>query len=324
MNIEAVNRCSVCRCYLDVDDLFCANCGTENPVHHQGRDAKVPTEKVISFDCQGCGASMRYDAEVRALRCPFCGSTHVVRQPPRAHVTPQLAVPSRIDRRRAEQILRQWLNTGFWRPSDASTSSTIAEMRGVYVPFWTFGARTTTRWTADASPPPAGYRGVWHPVSGRFESRYDSVLIPGSSALTMAETRAIGPFDLEAAVPIAQCEMRDWIVETLKRSRKAVRPLVRAEILRLEAGRAASQLPGRHRNLRVNVRIEDLFGTPILLPVWVLAYRYRGKVHRVLINAQTGKISGVAPFSHKKLLVILLVVVVVIVLALLALVAGNS
>ena len=28
MNLET--RCSVCRTYLDAEDLFCSNCGTEN------------------------------------------------------------------------------------------------------------------------------------------------------------------------------------------------------------------------------------------------------------------------------------------------------
>ncbi|RMF38139.1 MAG: hypothetical protein D6753_16200 [Planctomycetota bacterium] len=323
MNIESVNRCNVCRCYLDVDDLFCANCGTENPLHSSQQDTPPAAERVISFDCQGCGASMRYDAEAQALRCPFCGSTRIVQQPPRAHIAPQWAAPARVDRHHAEQILREWLKTGFWRPSDAATSSTIAEMRGVYVPFWNFRARTDTKWTADASPPPAGCRGNWYPVSGRFQSTYESVLIPGSSALTLAEGQAIGPFQLANLVPIDQCDMRGWIVETLKRPRKAVRPIVRAEIERLEAQRAASRLPGRHRNLHVNVRIEELFGTPVLLPVWILAYRYRGQVRRVLINAQTGKISGIAPFSYKKLAMVILVVLAVII-GLLALVAMNS
>lgn len=48
----------------------------------------------------------------------------------------------------------------------------------------------------------------------------------------------------------------------------------------------------------------------MLLPVWILAYRYKKEVHRVLINGQTGKIAGTSPFSYAKLSVLVMIVLV--------------
>jgi hypothetical protein len=53
--------------------------------------------------------------------------------------------------------------------------------------------------------------------------------------------------------------------------------------------------------MKVNVRVEGLSGQPALLPVWILAYRYRDRVFRFLINGQNGRCTGTAPTSYKKI-----------------------
>jgi hypothetical protein len=50
---------------------------------------------------------------------------------------------------------------------------------------------------------------------------------------------------------------------------------------------------------------------PVLLPVWVMAFRYKRKLYRVVINGQTGKLTGTAPFAYGKLATIIGIVLVV-------------
>ncbi|GIW99615.1 MAG: hypothetical protein KatS3mg111_2948 [Pirellulaceae bacterium] len=313
MDIDVASRCTVCRCYVDHEDLFCANCGAE----HETTAPPPPSQMVVSFTCQSCGASMRYDAAARALRCPFCGSTRVQEQPPHREVVAERMVAPRIGRAKAEQILRAWLRKGFWRPSDAEAASRIAEMTGVFVPFWVFSVETSTRWTADVSPPPPGRHGTWRPVYGKFASRYEQVLVPASSVLTVAETEAIAPFELDESPVEPEPVPRGWVVESFKLSRKAVRPVARGVIEQLELAQAVAQCGGRrHRHVHVNVQLEGLVGRPALIPIWILVYHYRKRPHRVLINGQTGKIHGQAPFAVVKLAVLILVAVIVLVVLL--------
>ena len=68
------------------------------------------------------------------------------------------------------------------------------------------------------------------------------------------------------------------------------------------SGRPASKyVPGNCRNLKVNVRVEGLTGEPVLLPVWIMAYRYKDQVYRFLVNGQTGQCTGTAPTSYRKI-----------------------
>jgi hypothetical protein len=74
---------------------------------------------------------------------------------------------------------------------------------------------------------------------------------------------------------------------------------------------------GKCRNLKVNVRITDLASRPMLLPVWIMAYRYRDHVFRFLANGQTGQSSGQAPISFRKIGVAIAIAILLIALVLL-------
>ncbi len=113
-------RCRVCRSFLDPEDLFCSNCGTENL---QGRDADgvgigdtstlQTIASVMSFQCDQCGASMSYDASAQQLRCPFCGSESLTSRPTARTIRPKSVVPFRVQSRDVEGLIRKWLSEGF-------------------------------------------------------------------------------------------------------------------------------------------------------------------------------------------------------------------
>ena len=48
----------------------------------------------------------------------------------------------------------------------------------------------------------------------------------------------------------------------------------------------------------------------ILLPVWMAAYRYRGKSFRFVVNAQTGEVQGERPWSAWKIAFAVLLVLI--------------
>ena len=60
-------------------------------------------------------------------------------------------------------------------------------------------------------------------------------------------------------------------------------------------------VPGTARNVHVNVQITDMAGEPVLLPVWIMAYRFRDQLYRFLVNGQTGRATGQAPLSMAKI-----------------------
>ena len=60
---------------------------------------------------------MSYDASAQALRCPFCGSEQLDKQPDAKEIAPDGVVPFVVTRDQAVAKMRQWLGQGFWRPA---------------------------------------------------------------------------------------------------------------------------------------------------------------------------------------------------------------
>lgn len=254
---------------------------------------------------------MSYDASAQSLRCPFCCSVLLSRKQDTRVLKPEGLIPFAVNHKAAEELTRSWMHEGFWRPSDIRQQAMLESMVAVYVPYWVFSAQTQTHWTADSSSVPWGARGNWCPVSGNHSSDYKGLLVGASAALTSSETAAISPFDLRKTVTPESIDLTNWRVEEFQMPRRLARPLATGSLQELERQACRPYVPGDCRNLQVNVRILNMQSYPILLPVWVMAFRYKRKLYRVVINGQTGKLTGTAPFAYGKLATIIGIVLAV-------------
>ncbi len=325
---DLLAKCEVCGSLIDEEDLFCANCGTEAPKGEQRDAAREDTARktTCNFQCSGCGASMSYDAKAQALRCPFCGSEDMQKKQDEKTLAPRRVVPFQTDRNQAESIMREWLGRGFWRPGNLAAQAAIVEMAPVYVPYWVFQAKTHSFWTADTSDTPSGARGDWCPLSGEHREEYSGLLIGASGALTAGETASIHPFDLSQGVPPDEVDLDNVTVERFNLQRKYARPIARQAIdNRVTQTVDRHYVPGKSRNIHANVRVESMSSEPMLLPVWIMAYRYQDKLYRFLVNGQTGKAAGQAPTSLAKMFLVGagVCIAVLLVLMLLAALAGS-
>lgn len=322
---DLLDKCEICGALLDEEDLFCGNCGAEAPERDEQAPVQHTAQATHSFQCKNCGASMSYSATAGSLQCPFCGSVELLEKPPQRVLAPERVVPLAINREQANQLLRRWLGKGFWRPGDLAERAKVVAMTPVYVPYWVFSADTHTYWTADTNRTPPGSRSNWYPISGEHRGRHEGLLIGASSVLTAKETYDLCPFDLAYAVPPEQVDLQSITVEQFTVPRKYARPLARQGLESLERDACIARYIGPgNRNVKVNVRIENLRSEPVLLPVWIMAYHYGEGTFRFLINGQTGKVTGRAPVSKTKIaMAVVIAIAVVLILMLIAAVGGR-
>ena len=298
---DLVEKCAVCLALLDEEDMFCGNCGREAPQRKERTDSVHTQTSTHNFECRGCGASMSYDASAQTLRCPFCGSTKLEEQRDVKVLAPDWIVPFEVSHEQAVGTMRKFLGNGFWRPSDLAEKAVIENMTGVYVPYWVFSARTRTYWCADTNQTPRSARSDWYPISGDHQGAYSGVLIGASSTLAPGETTVLRPFDLSRAKQLSEVDTENVTVEQFRVQRKYARPLAREAFEEMERAACNQYVPGRSRNVHVNVRLEGLSSSRVLLPIWIMAYRYQDRVYRFLVNGQTGRSTGQAPVSYAKL-----------------------
>ena len=244
---------------------------------------------------------MSYDASAQNLRCPFCGSERLHAENDAKVLAPEAIVPFATNRDQAQAALTRFMGSSFWRPGDLAQASRLTKLTQVYVPYWIFSATAHTHWTADTSQVPAGARASWYPISGDHTQHYENVLVGASGALTPAETNALCPFDLAHAVPPEEVDLSNIVYEPFLVQRKYARPQAIAGFEQMELTACRALVPGSARNVHVAVVLEGLFSRPVLLPVWIMAYQYRDRAYRFLVNGQTGRHTGEAPFSYTKL-----------------------
>ena len=53
----------------------------------------------------------------------------------------------------------------------------------------------------------------------------------------------------------------------------------------------------RQRIHDVDTQVSDVTFKHILLPVWLAAYKYRGRTFRFVVNGRTGRVQGERPYS---------------------------
>jgi predicted RNA-binding Zn-ribbon protein involved in translation (DUF1610 family) len=362
--------CPQCGAELDFDAdqgvLACSYCGhtstvpmTEQAIKEHSLDTALQAmvdapqemgygENKRSIKCQSCGAVNTVDATVISTECAFCGSNQVVPQEQVAQVVkPESLLPFQVDQAKAMGLFQAWLGRGFFRPNPvkAIAKDARAKIQGVYLPFWTFDAYTSSWWTAEAgyyymvsetywTTDEAGKRVQrtrqvqkvrWEPASGSLALPFDDVLVPASQSVERAMVQRIYPFDTKALVPYEPGFLSGWGAEAytvdLREAWATGQEIIQNQV---EAA-CAQRVPGdTHRNLQVRTAFSNMTYKHVLFPVWISSYTYREKVYHFLVNGQTGEVQGQAPVSWIKVTLVILVIVAIIVVIFVLLSQGNT
>lgn len=276
----------------------------------------------VSITCGSCGASVEFADNVTSASCPFCGTPQVASKSSVKAIAPQGILPFAITTDAAKSVYAKWLKGLWWAPNDLVRRATMDGcVQGVYLPFYTYDARSDTRYT--------GQRGEdywdterytvmvngrsqtrtrtvrktrWYPAQGRVGCRFDDVLVIAAGSLPIKRLATLEPWDLKALVPYRDEFVSGFRSETyavsladgFKIADVLMQPTIDAAIRRDIGGDRQSISSKR-------TEYDDVTFKHVLLPVWVSAYRYRGKLYQILINARTGELSGDRPYSWVKI-----------------------
>ncbi|MBI3097352.1 MAG: hypothetical protein HYY93_03770 [Planctomycetes bacterium] len=305
-------KCEACAELLDVEDVFCPNCGREAPMRAEEKNTPASSD-VHSFECRQCGATTAFDAAAQGLKCAFCGSVSIeALGQGKWSLPPSGLLPFKIDAGHAQGAFRTWLGQGFWRPGDLASMSSVNQIRQLFLPVWCFSGDTHTYWCADSNRTPPGARADWCPKSGEHSGAYEGLLVPATASLSDGELEAIGDFSFAELQPYAPAAVKEIAVEPPSVSRKRARRSAQKTFEALEASACERLVPGSARNVHVNVMVTKTVSTLILAPIWIFAYTYKGKVFRFVMNGQTGQSTGQAPTSGTKVAIAIAIVIAVI------------
>ena len=342
--------CTNCGAALAYDPasgrLRCATCGTANEIAREGevtehsfaafleggRGLAKLSEAALEVTCSACGATVEFEPPQVAGECPFC-ATRIVMQPKAADplIAPGAVLPFGIDQRRSNELIRAWISGLWFAPSALQALATLDRVKGVYLPHWTFDAQTRTsyfgergdRYTETEYVRDAQGRTVarqvqkvrWSSKSGAVSNAFDDLTIPATRAVNSERLAALTPWDFERLVPYQPAYLAGFqaqryqvsLPDAFTLAKQDMEPSIRATIRRDVGG-------DEQRIHSMNTRYYEVAFKHVLLPVWLGAYRFEGRVFQVCVNARTGEVQGERPYSWIKISLAVLVVILVIVI----------
>ncbi|MCX7645919.1 MAG: primosomal protein N' (replication factor Y) - superfamily II helicase, partial [Rhodobacteraceae bacterium] len=335
-------------------DLACDHCGRHEALGQThpgerireidiraGLDSGLPDSDIELARwsrCPNCGAQVEFDPAVHALDCPFCATPVVADTGETRRIKPRGVVPFALTERQARAAMTAWLGSLWFAPDGLMEYARKGRsMQGIYVPFWTFDADTKSTYTGrrgdaytdtelvtvrDAQGRSRTERRNvtrirWTPASGRVARFFDDVLVLASRSLPQGHTDALTPWDLSRLVPyqpeyLAGFRAEGYTVpleEGLKEARAYMDRMIERDV-RFDIGGDRQEIHS------IETQVSDVTFKHILLPVWLAAYRFRGRSYRFVVNGQTGKVKGERPWSAVKLFLFGLLIAVLTALAL--------
>ena len=289
--------------------------------------AEIEETRVVT--CPSCGAQTEFSEEKQAGRCPFCDTPVVTDTGTHRHIKPAALLPFALDERTARGKMTDWLGRLWFAPNGLQDYARKGRaMNGIYVPYWTYDSDTrssyrgergthyyvtkTVRGSDGKTKQVRERRTRWSPASGRVARAFDDVLVLASQSLPKRYTDGLEPWDLGELVAYQpqflagfraegyQIGLEDGFVEARARMDAVIRQDVRRDI------------GGDEQRIHdVRTAFDDITFKHVLLPVWLAAYKYRGKTYRFVVNARTGKVQGERPWSAWKIAFAVLVALVI-------------
>jgi hypothetical protein len=331
--------CEACGSDLRFDPvsqrLVCDHCGHTDPIHDgrvrhaalreldfraavEERLSEIDIEETRTSTCPNCGAIIEFDPNVHAKECPFCATPVVAGTGVDRHIKPGGLAPFELDEATARKAMADWLGRLWFAPNGLQAYARKGRrLSGIYVPWWTFDARTETDYAGQRGTVYTEMRTVirdgkrqtvpvhkvrWRPVRGRVARAFDDVLVLASRSLPKRHTDALLPWDMSRLVPYAPEFLAGFraeayqveLPESWAEARELMDRMIERDV-RFDIGGDRQQIT------HLDTRVADVTFKHILLPVWVAAYRFRGQSYRFVVNGQTGRVQGERPWSAWKI-----------------------
>lgn len=317
--------------------LTCEYCGAKNEIpqiegeveeldfYKYLKDKSNKEEHVTAsfVKCGTCGATATLEPNITSAKCPYCTSPLVLEDAKDEDVIkPKSLLPFKITKDQAKDGFKKWVSKLWFAPNDLKKATlNFDQFKGIYIPYWTFDTDTSTGYT--------GQRGEhyyvtesytttedgksvtktrqvqktrWYSVNGRVNKFFDDILTVATHSLPEKYIYKLEPWDLENLVPYDRSYLSGFIAEKYqveldegfdiaKRiADKEIRELVRRDIGGDE-----------QRIISSNTNYDNITFKHLLLPVFVSAYLFKGKLFQFLVNGRTGEVQGQRPYSKWKI-----------------------
>lgn len=229
--------------------------------------------------CSHCGAPVEFKPGEIIATCKYCGFTTVI-ETGQSFTFEHSLLLNNYNEDQVENMVRDWMRSGFMKPGDLAKKSKFVEKNLVYLPFWVVSAVATTK-----------YKGIFERISpaivkeGQIQKEYNWLVL----------AREASDFPTrEYDVPLAGKIPYDF------RKIEGFAKLLNSEIDKDEALELAKQqIAASHRFLlqqdvdkiieaNTEINLEQM--VYLHAPIWFIKYEYKGSIYQLIIDGSAGMV----------------------------------
>lgn len=278
------------------------------------------SQNAVMYSCPSCGAEILTDKTTAATFCVYCHSPVVLSNRLAGDFKPDRVIPFKISEKDAKQKFLDMCKKKHFLPKDFLSDAQLDMMKGVYYPYWLVDSLKDGGIRATAKKIRTWRQGDYEYTETKIfkvdrEGKIDFKDFP-CSALKGENRQAlkyVNPYDDKEFKPFTMSYLSGFQAEKRDTERKDVQAEVDNELREYAKKIYEDTIKGYDSVSIDNINLRTLKESwdYVMMPVWMMTYKYKDKNYLYAMNGQTGKTYGELPCSGKKLAIfggILLVV----------------
>ena len=222
---------------------------------------------------------------------------------------PEYILPFKLDKKTAIAQLTRYYKGKAFLPKAFKSQNHIAEIQGVYVPFWLYDAKADARGRYEGQNSESHREGDYmvtttqhYDVRREGSADFAKVPVDGSSKMPNTHMDAIEPFDYGDLKPFSTAYLPGYLADRYDEdadacAERAYRRMYNstADALHATTGGYSEIHP-----ISENINVDMTHAHYALLPVWMLHTRWKDKDFLFAMNGQTGRLIGDLPVDKSR------------------------
>ena len=278
----------------DADDFYMNVDSTEEPVlMTESMEEEEITNEMYDchiYTCSQCGAEVIVSGTEVSTHCVYCGATALVFNRISQEARPDYIIPFKVSKEEALKSVKEKLFSGPFVPRFFKRLDPEC-VRGIYIPYYLYDG--------------------WHKDTQRFcigenyfacdgSCEFVDLPVEACNTLSDAMTDMLDPYDLSEKVPFETSYLMGFYADradlqaapAMGNAKKTARKYFDYEMM--------NQPPKSFRKKLVNSMPSAEFERTsyALLPAWFISVEHEGTPYTFLVNGQTGKVVGTAPWRN--------------------------
>lgn len=274
-------------------------------------EEQAEQEHMAEYVCDSCGAHVVTTETTAATFCYYCHNPVVLVGRLSGEFKPDLVLPFHVSRESALASFEEWARKHRYLPLDFASEDQLDKMTGLYLPYWLNDAACQVDFRGSSQKVRSWRVGdlIYTETSIFEHERRGEVIFDDLPAIAFSKfdpdlLRAVTPFDMTEAQNFTPSYLSGFFAEQFDMNKDDVTPILEqaaqgySNTLLYEGLKHTGPITEKYKQLSPTLGDWEL----VLLPTWVITYKYLDKVYVYAVNGQNGKTYGELPLNSRKLM----------------------